>query len=296
MTVALDPWRLAPLGDLQAYFMAIGRFPLLTPEEEARLATRLREDGDLQAASALVLSHLRLVASVARAYIGYGLPLSDLIQEGNVGLMRAVKRFDPGQGTRLGTYATHWIRSEIHEYVLRNWQQVRIATTKAQRKLFFNLRSMKAKLRHEGTGNDALLGTMTEAQVQRVAHELRVKPEEVREMEVRMAGGDVALEMFDDDTGEWAPRVAAGSLVDVRGEPTRVIEDAARTRLLDAGIDGALAVLDARSRRIVEARYMHDGSGATLQELGRELGVSAERVRQIEVKALRAMRTALADG
>ena len=190
-----DPWSLVPsLGNLDAYISAVNRIPLLTPQEEADCATRLREQGDVEAAGRLVLSHLRLVVSVSRQYLGYGLPQGDLIQEGNIGLMKAVRRFDPAQGVRLVSYALHWIKAEIHEYILRNWRMVKVATTKSQRKLFFNLRSMKQRLQNDPADADAHRSGFTPAQVEVVARELNVKPEEVLEMETRLSGGDVALE------------------------------------------------------------------------------------------------------
>src|SRR5450631_4650819 len=190
-----DPWAIVPsLGNLDAYISAINRVPLLTQEEETRFARQLRATGDLEAAGKLVLSHLRLVVSISRKYLGYGLPHGDLIQEGNVGLMKAVKRFDPDQGVRLVSYAMHWIKAEIHEYILKNWRMVKVATTKAQRKLFFNLRSMKTRLKDEASDADVHRNTLSRAQVERVARDLNVKREEVLEMETRLSGGDVALE------------------------------------------------------------------------------------------------------
>ena len=252
---------------------------MLTAEEEFRLATRFREEEDLDAARQLVLSHLRLVVSIARGYLGYGLPHADLIQEGNIGLMKAVKRFDPSHGVRLVSFAMHWIKAEIHEYVLKNWRMVKVATTKAQRKLFFNLRSMK-------TGSE----TLTPAQVSDVAHMLSVKPEEVIEMETRLSGHDLALETGNDDEDAFAP---IAYLEDSRSEPTRVIESRARDYLHNEGLQSALSSLDERSRRIVEARWLSD-EAATLHELAAEFGVSAERIRQIEVKAMQKMRGSLA--
>jgi RNA polymerase sigma-32 factor len=291
-----DPWALVPsLGNLDAYISAVNRIPLLSAEEEASLGKQLRDNGDLQAAGRLVLSHLRLVVSVSRQYLGYGLPHGDLIQEGNVGLMKAVKRFDPNQGVRLVSYALHWIRAEMHEYILRNWRLVKLATTKAQRKLFFNLRSMKQQLKDDAVDGQTHRNTLTPAEVQRVADELKVKPEEVVEMETRMAGGDVALEPQNDDGEETYAPIAY--LADDSGEPTQVLESLRRDRLATAGIGAALDVLDARSRRIVEQRWLavnDDASGGmTLHELAAEYGVSAERVRQIEVAALKKMRKAL---
>ncbi|MGM9488955.1 RNA polymerase sigma factor RpoH [Ideonella sp. YS5] len=292
-----DPWALVPpVGNLDAYISAVNRIPLLTPEEESSFATRLRETGDLEAAGRLVLSHLRLVVSVSRQYLGYGLPHGDLIQEGNVGLMKAVKRFDPAQGVRLVSYALHWIKAEIHEYILRNWRMVKVATTKAQRKLFFNLRSMKQGLKNQAVEGETFRSALTPAEIDVVARELNVKPSEVVEMETRMAGGDVALEPQTDDSGEetFAPITY---LADENHEPTRVLEARGRDQMSSDGIASALDQLDARSRRIVEERWLkvNDDStgGMTLHQLAAEYGVSAERIRQIEVAALKKMRKAL---
>jgi len=291
-----DPWSLVPsLGNLDAYISAVNRLPLLTPTEESSLARRLRDHGDLEAAGKLVLSHLRLVVSVSRQYLGYGLPQGDLIQEGNVGLMKAVKRFDPEQGVRLVSYALHWIKAEIHEYILKNWRMVKVATTKAQRKLFFNLRSMKQGFKAGVDDADAHRSTLTPAEVAIVARELNVKPDEVVEMETRLAGGDVALEPSGDDgEEEYAP---IAYLADERHEPTRAIEARQRDWMAGDGIARALDALDARSRRIVEERWLKvndDSSGGmTLHELAAEYGVSAERIRQIEVAAMKKMRKAL---
>jgi RNA polymerase sigma-32 factor len=292
-----NPWALVPpIGHLDAYISAVNRLPMLTAQEEADYARRLRDAGDLDAAGRLVLSHLRLVVSVARQYLGYGLPHGDLIQEGNVGLMKAVKRFDPEQGVRLVSYALHWIKAEIHEYILKNWRIVRLATTKAQRKLFFNLRSMKASLKGEAADGDTHRNTLSPAEASQVARQLNVKAEEVLEMETRLAGGDVALEPQEGDDGEetYAP---IAYLADEASEPTRVLEARARDELAGDGIVRALDVLDARSRRIVEERWLKvndDSSGGmTLHELAAEYGVSAERIRQIEVAAMKKMRAAI---
>ena len=293
-----DPWAMVPsLGNLDAYITAVNRLPLLTQEEEVSLARRLRESGDLQAAGRLVLSHLRLVVSISRQYLGYGLPHGDLIQEGNVGLMKAVKRFDPDQGVRLVSYAMHWIKAEIHEYILKNWRMVKVATTKAQRKLFFNLRSMKQNLKDEAAGVDTHRSTLTQSEVDTVARELNVKREEVLEMETRLSGGDVALEPQTDDSEESFAPIAY--LADETQEPTRVIESRRRDWLAGDGIGKALEALDARSRRIVEERWLKvndDSSGGmTLHDLASEYGVSAERIRQIEVAAMKKMRKALSE-
>ncbi len=291
-----DPWSLVPsIGNLDAYISAVNRLPLLTPQEEMSYAKRLQEHGDVEAAGRLVLSHLRLVVSVSRQYLGYGLPQGDLIQEGNVGLMKAVRRFDPGQGVRLVSYALHWIKAEIHEYILRNWRMVKVATTKSQRKLFFNLRSMKQRLKSDVTDADAHRTTFSPAEIDIVARELNVKPEEVLEMETRLSGGDVALESQNDDGEEAFAPIAY--LADEAHEPTREIESRHRDWLASDGIYNALDVLDERSRRIVEERWLKvndDASGGmTLHELAADYGVSAERIRQIEVAALKKMRKAL---
>lgn len=292
-----DPWALVPpIGNLDAYISAVNRIPLLTQEEESRYARKLRDEGDVESAGRLVMSHLRLVVSLSRQYMGYGLPQSDLIQEGNVGLMKAVKRFDPDQGVRLVSYAMHWIKAEIHEYILRNWRMVKVATTKAQRKLFFNLRSMKQGLKSDAADGDTHRSTLTSAEVASVAEALNVKPEEVLEMETRLSGGDVALEPQTTDDGEesYAP---IAYLADESQEPTRVLENRRRDELSGDGIGRALEVLDARSRRIVEERWLkvNDDTtgGMTLHELAAEYGVSAERIRQIEVAAMKKMRKAL---
>ncbi len=294
-----DPWALVPaIGNLDAYISAINRLPLLTADEESSLARRLRDGGDVQAAGKLVLSHLRLVVSISRQYLGYGLPHGDLIQEGNVGLMKAVKRFDPEQGVRLVSYAMHWIKAEIHEYILKNWRMVKVATTKAQRKLFFNLRSMKQSLKDDAVEGDTYRGTLTQGEVDEVARRLSVKREDVLEMETRMSGGDVALEPQANDDGEesYAP---IAWLADDSAEPGQVLDARQRDWLASDGIRVALDTLDARSRRIVEQRWLEvddDSSGGmTLHQLADEYGVSAERIRQIEVAAMKKMRAALAE-
>jgi RNA polymerase sigma-32 factor len=270
------------LGNIDAYISAVNRLPMLTHDEEISLAKRLQEKNDLGAAQELVLSHLRLVVSIARGYLGYGLPHADLIQEGNIGLMKAVKRFDPNQGVRLVSYAMHWIKAEMHEYILKNWRLVKVATTKAQRKLFFNLRSNK-------TGLDA----MSPTQIDALAKLLDVKREEVIEMETRLSGRDVALESpTDDEDDKFSPIAYLSSDL---SEPTKVIEAEQVTRLQSEGLETALGKLDPRSRRIVEARWLanDDGSGATLHTLAEEFGVSAERIRQIESAALKKMKGSL---
>jgi RNA polymerase sigma-32 factor len=282
--LALHP---GSLGNLDAYITAVNQVPLLSADEESSLARAFRERNDLDAARQLVLSHLRLVVAVARNYLGYGLPHADLIQEGNIGLMKAVKRFDPERGVRLVSFALHWIKAEIHEFILRNWRLVKVATTKAQRKLFFNLRSMKQRS-----------GTMSQDEVAHIARELNVKPEEVAEMETRMTGADLALESRSEDGEEEFAPIAY--LADPEAEPTQVLERRQHELLQTEGVRRALARLDERSRRIIEARWLdEDAEGnvgtATLHDLAGEFGVSAERIRQIEVKALQKLRTALAD-
>ena len=295
-----NPWAVVPsLGHLDAYISAVNRMPMLTLEQEQEFARKLKNENDLEAAGKLVLSHLRVVVSVARQYLGYGLPHADLIQEGNIGLMKAVKRFDPDQGVRLVSYAMHWIKAEIHEYILKNWRMVKVATTKAQRKLFFNLRSMKQGLKAEadeatGTHRD----TLTASQIDSMAKNLNVKREEVMEMETRMTGGDVLLDPSPSDDGETAYGPIA-YLADAHHEPTAMIEAHQRDLMASDGIATALASLDERSRRIVEERWLKvndDGSGGlTLHDLADEFGVSAERIRQIEVAAMRKMKAALVD-
>jgi RNA polymerase sigma-32 factor len=280
MTLALALPVPSAIGNIDAYIQVANRYPMLSEAEEMRLAERLRDDGDLDAARQLVLSHLRLVISIARGYLGYGLPHADLIQEGNIGLMKAVKRFDPTRGVRLVSFAMHWIKAEIHEYILKNWRLVKVATTKAQRKLFFNLRSQKAS--YEG------IDTLSGSQASEVAARLGVKREEVVEMETRLSGRDLALEGNPDDGDDaFAP---IDYLADSRYEPTRVLEDKAQAHLHNEGLHEALSALDPRSRRIVEARWLADGDASTLHDLAAEFDVSAERIRQIEAKALQKMR------
>ncbi len=286
---------LPPLGNLDAYISAVNRMPMLTPEQERSFAERLQQTGDLEAAGQLVMSHLRLVVSVSRQYLGYGLPHADLIQEGNIGLMKAVKRFDPTQGVRLVSYALHWIKAEIHEYILRNWRMVKVATTKAQRKLFFNLRSMKQAFKGDADAH-TYRDTLSDDEVNLMARELRVKPEEVLEMETRLSGGDVALDPSPASDGEdsFGP---ISYLTDARHEPTAMLEATERDLMATEGLTQAMAQLDERSRRIVAERWLHvndDGSGGkTLHDLAAEYGVSAERIRQIEVAAMKKLRKAL---
>ncbi|MBY0453434.1 MAG: RNA polymerase sigma factor RpoH [Burkholderiaceae bacterium] len=292
-----NPWTMVPsLGNLDAYISAANRLPLLTYEEEQDCARKLREHNDVEAAGRLVMSHLRLVISIARQYLGYGLPHGDLIQEGNVGLMKAVKRFDPDQGVRLVSYAMHWIKAEIHEYILKNWRMVKVATTKAQRKLFFNLRSMKQGFKADAEATHR--NTLSDSEIDLVAAQLKVKREEVIEMETRMSGGDVLLDPAPSDDGEQAFGPIA-YLADASHEPTAMIESHQRDLLASDGIASALAGLDERSRRIVEERWLKvrdDGSGGmTLHDLAAVYGVSAERIRQIEVAAMKKMRKTLTE-
>jgi RNA polymerase sigma-32 factor len=268
------------LGSLDHYIQAVNRFPLLTAEQETELGRAWQQREDVDAARQLVLSHLRLVVAVSRNYLGYGLPQADLIQEGNVGLMKAVRRFDPERGVRLVSFALHWIKAEIHEHILRNWRLVKIATTKAQRKLFFNLRSMKRST-----------AGLTGDQAQAIADQLGVKREEVFEMETRLSGGDVALDPTPGDEEAITP---IAYLTDAEDEPVQILEKAETARNRQNGLRTAIAKLDDRSRRIIEARWLKEEDPATLQELADEYGVSAERIRQIESKALKTMRAQMA--
>ena len=295
-----NPWAMVPaLGNLDAYISAANRLPMLTLEQEQEFARKFRENNDLEAAGKLVLSHLRLVVSVSRQYLGYGLPHGDLIQEGNVGLMKAVKRFDPDQGVRLVSYALHWIKAEIHEYILKNWRMVKLATTKAQRKLFFNLRSMKQRFKSDDAAADTGThrDTLNPDQIDAMASELNVKREEVIEMEMRLSGGDVVLDPTPADDGDEAFGPIT-YLTDSTQEPTALLESRQRDRLASDGITSALESLDPRSRRIVEERWLKvndDSSGGmTLHDLADEYGVSAERIRQIEVAAMKKMKKTLA--
>jgi RNA polymerase sigma-32 factor len=283
---ALTAITLTPGGNLDAYVRAVQQFPLLSAEREEELALRFRTMNDLEAARELVLSHLRLVVSVSRQFKGYGLPQADLIQEGNIGLMKAVKRFDPTRGVRLVSFAMLWIKAEIHEYILRNWQLVKIATTKAQRKLFFNLRSIKQSLGvHEGVSDD---------QASVIARQLNVEPREVLEMDQRLAGGDIAMEGHVEDGEESFAPIAYLAAPDA--DPAQVVESRQAERLQSEGLLQALNALDERSREIVIARWLRDedeGGSTTLQELADRYGVSAERVRQIESAALKKLRAHL---
>lgn len=275
---------LPPVGNIDAYISAVNRIPLLSPEREHELAERFHKDQDLEAARELVMAHLRLVVSVSRQYLGYGLPQADLIQEGNIGLMKAVKRFDPERGVRLVSFALHWIKAEIHEYILKNWRLVKVATTKAQRKLFFNLRSHKTDGR-----------TLTPDQIEAMAQELNVRSQDVVEMEMRLGGGDIALEAPSDDEDDTYAPIAY--LQANSGNPEEILDARRMDFLQSDGIEEALGALDARSRRIIETRWLRDdaeGGSLTLHDLAAEYGVSAERIRQIEVKALQKMKSVLA--
>ncbi len=271
------------VGSVNAYISSVNRLPMLSASDEIRLAREFRDHENLDAAKTLVMSHLRLVVSIARQYLGYGIPHADLIQEGNIGLMKAVKRYDPEQGTRLVTYSIHWIKAEIHEYILRNWRMVKIATTKAHRKLFFNLRS-----------NKPTLNALSPSEIDHLVKALDVRQEDVREMEKRLSGGDVAIEADSSDDEAYAP---INWLSDTRYEPTEVLAREKTLQLQGPGIEKALASLDERSRKIVASRWLDvadDGSGgSTLHDLAAEFNISAERVRQIEAAALKKMKLAL---
>ena len=271
-----------PTGNMDAYISAAFQLPILTAEEEHKLAVRLRDRQDLDAARSLVMAHLRFVVRIARGYSGYGLPQHDLIQEGTVGLMKAVRRFDPDMGVRLVSFAVHWVKAEIHEYILRNWRIVKVATTKAQRKLFFNLRSSKKRL-----------GWFSKQEVEEVAEDLGVKPETVLEMEARLANYDLAFDgtgVEDDEGPSMAP---AAYLPDLRNEPAAQIEQADSAAFEREGLYTALESLDERSRDILQRRWLAE-SKETLHELADEYGVSADRIRQIEAAALKKLRTTMA--
>ncbi len=281
MTTMTLPIALPPVSSIESYVHAVNVIPMLTPERETQLGRQLREGNDLTAARDLVLSHLRLVVSVARNYMGYGLPQADLIQEGNLGLMKAVKRFDPERGVRLASFAIHWIKAEIHEYILRNWRMVKIATTKAQRKLFFNLRSMKKSW-----------SALTPTEITQIAETLNVKESDVIEMEQRLGGGDVALDPTPDDGEESVSPLTF--LADTAEGPAEILERQQLESRSASGLAGALAGLDERSRRIIRARWLAESDPKTLHELAKEFGVSAERIRQIEAKAMQKMRASMA--
>ena len=267
------------LGTIDQYVTAVNKYPLLTLEQEQELGMRWKYTQDVESARALVMSHLRLVVSVSRNYMGYGLPQGDLVQEGNVGLMKAVRRFDPERGVRLVSFALHWIRAEIHEYILKNWRMVKVATTKAQRKLFFNLRSMRS-------GEHAL----TIAEAKRIAKELNVKPEEVFEMNMRLSGRDIPMDGIPDDSESEATSPVAYLAADENVDPARIIEAQETGRVQSEGLKRALTNLDERSRDIITRRWLAEDQEETLQVLADKYGVSAERIRQIEVKAMKQMR------
>lgn len=285
MTTALalrEPMLAGPLGSLDNYIQQVNAIPVLSAEEERELASRLRDEDDLEAARALVLANLRFVVHIARGYLGYGLPLGDLVQEGNVGLMKAVRRFDPAVGVRLVSFAVHWIRAEIHEYVLRNWRLVKVATTKAQRKLFFNLRKSKERL-----------GWLSADETEAIANDLGVAPRDVTEMERRLSGFDVSYDpapAAEDD--EYSP---SNYLPSPEQDPAAAIEQADAEAVNHASLSQALSGLDDRSRQIVERRWLSEKK-TTLHELADKYGVSAERIRQIEAAAIGKLRQAMADG
>ena len=271
------------LGSLEAYIGAVHQIPVLSVEEEQALARRLRDDNDLSAAQNLILAHLRFVVHVARGYNGYGLPLGDLIQEGNIGLMKAVKRFDPEIGVRLVSFAVHWIRAEMHEFIIKNWRIVKVATTKAQRKLFFNLRRSKTRL-----------GWLNADEVRAVAADLNVPEAEVLEMEARLSGRDIGFDLPEGDDEDGAPSSPVTWLAANDEDPSQAYERADSEDHQLAMLRESLAGLDARSRDIIKRRWLDADSKVTLQELADEYGVSAERIRQIEANALKKMKALFA--
>jgi len=273
-------------GSLEAYISSVNRIPMLSAEEERALATRLQEQDDLEAARQLIMSHLRFVVHVARSYSGYGLPQADLIQEGNIGLMKAVRRFDPAVGVRLVSFAVHWIKAEIHEYVLKNWRMVKIATTKAQRKLFFNLRKMKKRL-----------GWFTHEEVSTVAETLGVSTNDVLEMEARMSAHDQAFELSSDDDdsrGDNSTYSPAQYLEDKRSDLAEEVEAEQWEQQTQQRLLSAIKTLDERSQDIVRSRWLDEENKTTLQELADKYQVSAERVRQLEANAMKKLRMAMA--
>ena len=286
MTTATMNLPALSVASIENYISAVNRVPMLTPEREHALGLALKTNGDLAAASEMVMSHLRLVVSIARKYTGYGLPHADLIQEGNIGLMKAVKRFDADRGVRLVSFAVHWIKAEIHEYILKNWRIVKVATTKAQRKLFFNLRSMKPNF-----------GTLSPTEVKEVARQLNVKETDVTEMEKRLTGQEISLEPAnDDEDSTWVSPIAY--LQDATMEPAEHLAATQKQAAATDGLEAALESLDERSRHIIKSRWLvqeGDGKEKTLHELADEFGVSAERIRQIETKAMQKMKAALSD-
>jgi len=280
MSNALTSLSLPPIASLDLYIQAVNRIPLLTAEEETRLAKKLKEEEDLEAARLLIMSHLRLVVSIARRFNGYGLSFGDLIQEGNVGLMKAVKRYDYENGARLVSFAVHWIKAEIHEFVLKNWRIVKVATTKAQRKLFFNLRSMKSSL-----------DSLSNKEIHQISEELNVKVSDVTEMETRLSGSDLTLDpLGDNEEDDYSP---ISYLQSANLEPSGVLEQKQMGLAQKEGLATALANLDDRSRAIIEARWLNGDDQSTLHELAAQYGVSAERIRQIEAQAMKKMKVAM---
>lgn len=284
MTKEMQSLALVPQGSIEAYIRAANSYPMLTAEEEKELAERLHYDGDLDAARKLILSHLRFVIHVARGYSGYGLPQADLIQEGNIGLMKAVRRFNPEVGVRLVSFAVHWIKAEIHEYVLRNWRIVKVATTKSQRKLFFNLRKNKKRL-----------GWFNEDEVELVAKELGVSENDVREMESRMSAQDMVFDMTADDSDDSHPVAPVLFLEDKASDFADGIEEDNWDNHATDKLTNAIKGLDERSQDIIRARWLDDDNKSTLQELADKYGVSAERVRQLEKNAMKKLRLAIED-
>ena len=282
MTKEMQNLALAPVGNLESYIRAANSWPMLTAEEEKELAEKLHYQGDLEAAKKLILSHLRFVVHIARNYSGYGLPQADLIQEGNIGLMKAVRRFNPEVGVRLVSFAVHWIKAEIHEYVLRNWRIVKVATTKAQRKLFFNLRKTKQRL-----------GWFNQDEVEMVANELGVSSKDVREMESRMAAQDMTFDMGNDDDSDSAPMAPVLFLQDKSSNFADGIEDDNWESHAADKLSDAMLGLDERSQDIIRARWLDEENKSTLQELADRYGVSAERVRQLEKNAMKKLRMAI---
>ena len=282
MNTALISATLPPIASLDLYIQAVNKIPLLTAEEESSLAKRLKVENDLDAARILVMSHLRLVVSIARRFNGYGLPFADLIQEGNIGLMKAVKRYDYENGARLVSFAMHWIKAEIHEFVLKNWRIVKIATTKAQRKLFFNLRSMRSDL-----------DTLDSNEIDRISKALNVKTSDVSEMEARMSGHDLALDPLSmDEDNEYSP-ISYLPTPDL--DPSQTLEEKQLEKNQSEGLTAALLILDERSRAIIQARWLNEKDQSTLHELADRYGVSAERIRQIETQAMKKMRIAISE-
>ena len=284
MTKEMQSLALVPQGSIEAYIRAANSYPMLTAEEEKELAERLHYEGDLEAAKTLILSHLRFVIHVARSYSGYGLPQADLIQEGNIGLMKAVRRFNPEVGVRLVSFAVHWIKAEIHEYVIRNWRIVKVATTKSQRKLFFNLRKNKKRL-----------GWFNQDEVELVAKELGVSESDVREMESRMSAQDMAFDMSADDSDDSHPVAPVLFLEDKSSDFADGIEEDNWDNHAADRLTLAIKTLDERSQDIIRARWLEDDNKSTLQELADKYGVSAERVRQLEKNAMKKLRLAIED-